>query len=66
MKTDVFFPQETYSNDENIWKSEWGGDMFFSHGSIHTQSIHILLNPSLNCIVKIFTRIKLEESSGSM
>ena len=32
-----FFPQETYTerNDENIWKSERGGAMFFSHGSIH-------------------------------
>ena len=28
---DVFFLQEKYSepNDENIWKSEWGGDMLF-------------------------------------
>ena len=51
---DVFFLQETYSepNDENIWKSEWGGDMFFSHGSIHSRGVCILLNPSLNCIVK--------------
>ena len=51
---DVFFLQETCSepNDENIWKSEWGGDMFFSHGSIHSRGVCILLNPSLNCIVK--------------
>ena len=26
--------QETFSdpNDESIWKSEWGGAIFFSHG----------------------------------
>ena len=44
------FLQETYSepNDENIWKSEWGGDIFFSHGSLHSRGVCILLNPSLN------------------
>ena len=53
-KCDVFFLQETYSepNDENTWQSEWGGDMFFSHGSIHSRGVCILLNPSMNCIVK--------------
>ena len=51
---DVFFLQEMYSepNDENTWQSEWGGDMFFSHGSIHSRGVCILLNPSMNCIVK--------------
>ena len=46
----VYFLQETYSepNDENIWKSEWGGDIFFSHGSLHSRGVCILLNPSLN------------------
>ena len=27
--------------------------MFFSHGSIHRRGVCILLNPSLNCIIKI-------------
>ena len=37
-KCDVYFLQETYSKpkDENIWRSEWGGDIFFSHGSLHS------------------------------
>ena len=50
----TYFFYETYSepNDENIWKSEWGGDMFFSHGSIHSRGVCILLNPSPNYIVK--------------
>ena len=26
--------------------------MFFSHGSIHSRGVCILLNPSMNCIVK--------------
>ena len=39
-----YFLQETYSKpgDEIIWKSEWGGDIFFSHGSTHSR---ILINP---------------------
>ena len=50
-KCDVYFLQETYSepNDENIWRSEWGGDIFFSHGSLPSRGVCILLNPSLNC-----------------
>ena len=50
-KCDVYFLQETYSEpkDENIWRSEWGGDIFFSHGSLHSRGVCILLNPSLNC-----------------
>ena len=35
-KYDVIFLQETYSDDkiENIWRAEWGGDVFYSHGSV--------------------------------
>lgn len=47
---DVYFLQESYSqpNDEILWRSEWGGDIFFSHGSLHSRGVCILLNPSLN------------------
>ena len=47
---EAFFLQETYSepNDEAIWRSEWGGVIFFSHGSIHSKGVCILINPSLN------------------
>ena len=45
------FLQETYSepNDETIWRNEWGGVIFFSHGSNHSKGVCILINPSLNC-----------------
>ena len=45
-----YFLQETYSepNDEKIWRSEWGGDIFFSHGSTHSKGVCILINPSLS------------------
>ena len=41
--------QETFSEpkDEAIWKNEWGGDVFFSHGTNHSKGVCILVNPSL-------------------
>ena len=48
---EAYFLQETYSelSDEIIWRSEWGGVVFFSHGSTHSKGVCILMNPSLNC-----------------
>jgi len=44
------FLQEIYSqpNNEKIWRSEWGGHIFFSHGSTHSKGVCILINPSLS------------------
>ena len=41
--------QETFSEpkDKAIWKNEWGGDVFFSHGTNHSKGVCILVNPSL-------------------
>ena len=41
---DIFLLQETSSEpkDESIWKSEWGGAMFFSHWSTHSKGLSIL------------------------
>ena len=36
----IYFLQETnYSQpeDEIIWKNEWGGEIFFSHGTRHSK-----------------------------
>ena len=40
--------QETHSElkDELIWKGEWRGDIFFSHGSNNSKGVCILLNPT--------------------
>ena len=48
---EAYFLQETYSefSDEIIWRSEWGGVIFFSHGSTHSKGVCILMNPLLNC-----------------
>lgn len=49
-KFDVIFLQETHSAtcDENYWRNEWGGKMFFSHGSMRSKGVCILFNPSLH------------------
>lgn len=40
--------QETFSTEQNIdiWRSEWGGDFFYSHGSNHSKGVMILVNPA--------------------
>ena len=32
-------------NDEIIWRNEWGGKVFFSHGTKHSKGVCILINP---------------------
>ena len=46
--TTIYFLQETYSepSDENVWKKEWGGELFFSHGTKHSKGVCILINPT--------------------
>ena len=46
-KSKLYFLQETYSevNDEIIWRNEWGGKIFFSHGTKHSKGVCILINP---------------------
>ena len=48
-KFDVVFLQETYSDAslEAFWRTEWGGDIFFAHGSKHSRGVMILFKPSL-------------------
>ena len=44
-KCEAYFLQKTYSelNDENIWSSEWGGVILFSHGTTHSKGVCILM-----------------------
>lgn len=46
-KASVFCLQETYSllEDEKVWSADWGGKIFYSHGSTHSRGVCILLNP---------------------
>ena len=47
-KCDVIFLPETYSDEtiENVWHAEWGGDIFYSHGSKHSRGVMTLMRPT--------------------
>ena len=68
-----YFLQEIYSvpDDVNTWSNEWGGDIFFSHGSTHSRGVCILINPSCSYTVESLNReqngriISINLSSGS-
>lgn len=53
-KVSVAFLQETYSSkaQENIWSAEWGGKIYFNHGSKHSKGVAILFDPKLTVTVK--------------
>ena len=71
-KADFYCLQESYSKegDERIWQAEWGGAIFFSHGTEHASGVCILQKPNsyfdLNVYQQIpegdllFLRLKLE------
>ena len=44
----IFNLQETFSKpeDEKIWTAEWGGKLFFSHGTEHLKGVTMLINPA--------------------
>ena len=46
----VVLLQETYSTPdiEDSWKRDWGGQMYFSHGTNHSKGVLVLLAPGLN------------------
>ena len=47
-KATVYLLQETFSNprDEKVWAAEWGGQIFYSHGSDHSKGVCILIKPN--------------------
>ena len=49
-QADICFLQETYSTPEvvNIWKKQWKGNTFFSHGSCHSKGTMILVKEQLD------------------
>ena len=54
-KADIVFPQETYSTPEveNVWKSQWRGELFFSHGLEHSRGVLTLVKEGLDCQLKV-------------
>lgn len=55
---EFLFIQETHStrSREKIWSSEWGGRVFFSHGTSGARGVAILLSPSSRAVVDRVTR----------
>ena len=54
-KANVYLLQETFSNpkDERIWLAEWGGQIFYSHGSEHSKGVCVLIKPNSPIQVEI-------------
>ena len=54
-KANVYLLQETFSNskDEKIWAAEWGGQIFYSHGSNHSKGVCVLIKPNSPLHVEI-------------
>ena len=57
---DIAFLQETYSTKEivNVWSNQWGGKIYFAHGTNHSKGVMILIRPGLdiklqNCVVDL-------------
>ena len=48
-----YLQQEKYSEpkDDTLWKDEWRGGIFFSHGTNHQKGVCILINPSYDLSV---------------
>ena len=54
-KADIAFLQETYSTKdvENIWRSQWNGSLFFTHGTEHAQGFLVYVRKDLDFQLKI-------------
>jgi len=50
----ICFFQESYSTPEveSVWKSQWKGEMFFSHGMVHSKGVLILIKNNLEFELK--------------
>lgn len=47
---DVCLLQETYSSEsiKHIWRNEWAGNIYWSHGGNHSRGVAILIRPKLD------------------
>ena len=53
----IIFLQETHStiNDEQVWETEWGGKIFFDHGSSSKSGVTTLMPLDFNGQVDLVT-----------
>ena len=49
MPLGISFRKRSYSDKtiENVWRAEWGGETFYSHGSKHSRGVMTLIRPTL-------------------
>lgn len=54
INADICFLQELYSTleVESVWKSQWKGEMFFSHGMVHSKGVLNLIKNNLEFELK--------------
>ena len=52
--SNIIFVQETHSCDktENIWRTQWGGDIYYSHGETNARGVAILIKKTTPIIVR--------------
>ena len=48
-EANFYFLQETFSNisDKAIWRNDWGGEIYFSHGTSHSKGVCVLTNQAV-------------------
>ena len=53
-KQQFIFVQECHCTNlcTSPWRNEWGGNVFFSHGTNHSKGVMSLINPSLECKIE--------------
>ena len=53
-KADVIFLQETHSKEESEkqWMNEWGGKIYYSHGSPNSCRVAVLITNGFNCTIQ--------------
>jgi len=49
-RVDVSFLQETYSTTgvEDLWRNQWGGEVYFAHGTNHSKGVMVMFRPNLD------------------
>ena len=53
-RNDIVLLQETHSTekDENIWKQQWGGEIYYCHGTSNSRGVAILIKDQVNFSVE--------------
>ena len=54
----IFLLQETHSSADikQVWKIEWNGDIFFSHGPTNSCGVAILIYPGIDLDIQVLQK----------